>query len=59
MVSADDDMRPYALMEHSPESLDRRRGVPRQAAQGRAERLRAVSRSTSSRRFIDVLGKAG
>ena len=32
MVSADDDMRPYCLMEDSPESLGRRRGLPRQAA---------------------------
>ena len=50
MVSADDDMRPYALMEHSPESLSRGRGLPRPAAQGRRERLHAASRSTSSRR---------
>ena len=39
MVSADDDMRPYTLMEHSPESLDDGRGLPRPAAQGRPERL--------------------
>ena len=41
MVSADDDMRPYALMEDSPESLDDGRGQPRPAAQGRPERLHA------------------
>ena len=41
MVSSDDDMRPYALMEDSPESLRRRRGQPRPAAQGRPGRIRA------------------
>ena len=51
MVSSDDDMRPYALMEHSPESLDDGRGQPRPAAQGRARTATAASRSTSSPRF--------
>ena len=39
MVSADDDMRPFALMEDSPESLDDGRSLPRPAAPGRPERL--------------------
>ena len=50
MVSSDDDMRPYALMEHSPESLGRRRGLPRQAATRPAGTATPASRSTSWRR---------
>jgi len=48
VVSADDDMRPYALMEHSPESLE-----SEEICRGRLhpigrKRLMGASRSTSS-----------
>ena len=56
MVSADDDMRPYTLMEHSPESLD-----PDEVCRGR---LHKVGQNGYSRKsfdiltsFLDVLGK--
>jgi hypothetical protein len=56
MVSADDDMRPYTLMEHSPESLD-----PDEVCRGR---LHKAGRNGYSRKafdiltsFVDVLGK--
>jgi len=56
MVSADDDMRPYALMEHSPESLN-----PDEVCRGR---LHKVGHNGYSRKsfdiltsFLDVLGK--
>jgi hypothetical protein len=56
MVSADDDMRPYALMEHSPESLD-----SDEVCRGR---LRKAGENGYSRKsfdilasFLDVLGK--
>lgn len=56
MVSADDDMRPYTLMEHSPESLD-----PDEICRGR---LHKVGQNGYSRKafdiltsFLDVLGK--
>jgi hypothetical protein len=56
MVSADDDMRPYTLMEHSPESLD-----PDEICRGR---LHNVGHNGYSRKsfdilasFLDVLGK--
>ena len=48
MVSSDDDMRPYALMEDSPESLDRRRGLPRPAAPRPA-------RTATRRKSFDIL----
>jgi hypothetical protein len=56
MVSSDDDMRPYTLMEHSPESLD-----PDEVCRGR---LHKVGENGYSRKsfdiltsFLDVLGK--
>jgi hypothetical protein len=56
MVSADDDMRPYTLMEHSPESLN-----PDEICRGRLHKLghngysrKAFDILTS---FLDVLGK--
>jgi hypothetical protein len=56
MVSADDDMRPYTLMEHSPESLN-----PDEVCRGR---LHKVGHNGYSRKsfdiltsFLDVLGK--
>jgi hypothetical protein len=56
MVSADDDMRPYALMEHSPESLNQD-----EVCRGR---LHKADENGYSRRsfdiltaFLDVLGK--
>jgi hypothetical protein len=56
MVSADDDMRPYTLMEHSPESLE-----PDEVCRGR---LHKVGHNGYSRKsfdiltsFLDVLGK--
>ena len=56
MVSADDDMRPYTLMEHSPESLN-----PDEICRGR---LHKVGHDGYSRKsfdiltsFLDVLGK--
>jgi hypothetical protein len=56
MVSADDDMRPYTLMEHSPESLD-----PDEVCRGR---LHKVGQNGYGRKsfdilssFLDVLGK--
>ena len=56
MVSADDDMRPYTLMEHSPESLN-----PDEVCRGR---LHKVGRNGYGRKsfdiltsFLDVLGK--
>src|ERR1700677_4850712 len=56
MVSADDDMRPYTLMEHSPESLG-----PEEGCRGR---LHKVGHNGYGRKsfdiltsFLDVLGK--
>jgi hypothetical protein len=56
MVSSDDDMRPYALMEHSPESLN-----PDEVCRGR---LHKVGQNGYNRKsfdiiapFLDVLGK--
>ncbi len=56
MVSADDDMRPYTLMEHSPESLE-----PDEVCRGR---LHKVGQNGYGRKsfdilasFLDVLGK--
>ena len=56
MVSADDDMRPYTLMEHSPESLN-----PDEVCRGR---LHKVGQNSYGRKsfdiltsFLDVLGK--
>src|SRR5262245_53228854 len=56
MVSADDDMRPYTLMEHSPESLN-----PDEVCRGR---LHKVGQNGYGRKafdilasFLDVLGK--
>lgn len=56
MVSADDDMRPYTLMEYSPESLD-----PDEVCRGR---LHKVGQNGYTRKsfdilaaFLDVLGK--
>jgi hypothetical protein len=56
LVSADDDMRPYTLMEHSPESLN-----PDEVCRGR---LHKVGHNGYSRKsfdiltsFLDVLGK--
>jgi hypothetical protein len=57
MVSADDDMRPFTLMEHSPESLN-----PDEVCRGR---LHKVGHNGYSRKsfdimtsFLDVLGKS-
>jgi hypothetical protein len=56
MVSADDDMRPYTLMEHSPESLD-----PDEVCRGRLHRAGQNGYSRKSfdilSSFLDVLGK--
>src|SRR5262252_7974427 len=56
LVSADDDMRPYALMEHSPESL----GVD-EACRGKLLRAGENGHSRKSfdilTAFLDVLGK--
>ena len=56
IVSSDDDMRPYALMEHSLESLE-----VDEIAAGACTRpgttTSSTSRSTSSAAFNDVLGK--
>ncbi|HVO23922.1 MAG TPA: hypothetical protein VMW56_09865 [Candidatus Margulisiibacteriota bacterium] len=56
MVSADDDMRPYALMEHSPESLD-----SDEVCRGRLHKLGENGYSRKSfdilTSFLDVLGK--
>jgi hypothetical protein len=56
MISADDDMRPYTLMEHSPESLN-----PDEVCRGR---LHKVGQNGYGRKsfdiltsFLDVLGK--
>lgn len=56
-VSADDDMRPYALMEHSPESLE-----PDEVCHGRLHRAGENGYGRKSfdilTAFRDVLGKA-
>jgi len=56
MVSADDDMRPYTLMEHSPESLN-----PDEVCRGRLHRAGQNGYSRKSfdilTSFLDVLGK--
>jgi hypothetical protein len=56
MVSADDDMRPYALMEHSPESLD-----PDEVSRGRLHKRGENGYSKKSfdilASFLDVLGR--
>ena len=56
MVSADDDMRPYTLMEHSPESLD-----SDEICRGRLHRAGQNGYSRKSfdilTSFLDVLGK--
>jgi hypothetical protein len=56
MVSADDDMRPYTLMEHSPESLD-----PDEVCRGRLYKVGRNGYGRKSfdilRSFLDVLGK--
>jgi hypothetical protein len=56
MVSADDDMRPYTLMEHSPESLD-----SDEVCRGRLHKLGRNGYSRKSfdilTSFLDVLGK--
>ncbi len=56
MVSADDDMRPYTLMEHSPESLN-----PDEVCRGRFHKLGQNGYSRKSfdivASFLDVLGK--
>ena len=56
MVSADDDMRPYALMEDSPESLDRD-----EVCRGRLHKAGQNGYSRKSfdilASFLDVLGK--
>jgi hypothetical protein len=56
MISADDDMRPYALMEHSPESLD-----AEEVCRGRLHRTGQNGYSRKSfdifASFRDVLGK--
>jgi hypothetical protein len=57
MVSADDDMRPYTLMEHSPESLE-----PDEVCRGRLHRRGENGYGRKSfdilTAFSDVLGKA-
>ncbi len=56
MVSADDDMRPYSLMEHSPESLgadEVSRGQPHKAGQNGYTRKSFDILGA----FLDVLGK--
>lgn len=56
MVSADDDMRPYTLMEHSPESLD-----SDEVCRGRLHKLGENGYGRKSfdilTSFLDVLGK--
>jgi hypothetical protein len=56
MVSADDDMRPYTLMEHSPESLE-----PDEVCRGRLHRANENGYGVKSfdilSSFLDVLGK--
>jgi len=56
MVSADDDMRPYTLMEHSPESLD-----SEEVCRGRLHKLGQNGYGRKSfdilTSFLDVLGK--
>lgn len=56
MVSADDDMRPYTLMEHSPESLN-----PDEICRGRLHRAGQNGYGRKSfdilASFLDVLGK--
>jgi hypothetical protein len=56
MVSADDDMRPYTLMEHSPESLE-----PDEVCRGRLHKVGQNGHSPKSfdilASFLDVLGK--
>src|ERR1700722_1732127 len=56
VVSADDDMRPYTLMEHSPESLD-----PEEVCRGRLYKVGRNGYGRKSfdilRSFLDVLGK--
>jgi hypothetical protein len=56
MVSADDDMRPYTLMEHSPESLE-----PDEVCRGRLHKAGENGYSRKSfdilTSFLDVLGK--
>jgi hypothetical protein len=56
LVSADDDMRPYTLMEHSPESLN-----PDEICRGRLHRAGHNGYSRKSfdilTSFLDVLGK--
>ena len=51
MVSADDDMRPFAFDGGQPRVARRRRGEPRQAAQGGPERLHAQVVRHRSPRF--------
>src|SRR5262245_28128526 len=56
MVSSDDDMRPYTLMEHSPESLN-----PDEVCRGRLHKVGENGYSPKSfdilTSFLDVLGK--
>jgi hypothetical protein len=56
VISADDDMRPYTLMEHSPESLN-----PDEVCRGRLHKLGQDGYSRKSfdivASFLDVLGK--
>jgi hypothetical protein len=56
MVSSDDDMRPYSLMEHSPESLN-----PDEVCRGRLHKANENGYSRKSfdilTSFLDVLGK--
>jgi hypothetical protein len=56
IISSDDDMRPYALMEHSPESLNED-----EVARGRLHRVGENGYSRKSfdiiASFLDVLGK--
>ena len=56
LVSADDDMRPYTLMEHSPESLN-----PDEICRGRLHKVGQNGYGRKSfdilRSFLDVLGK--
>jgi hypothetical protein len=56
LVSADDDMRPYTLMEHSPESLN-----PDEVCRGRLHKAGQNGYSRKSfdilTSFLDVLGK--
>ncbi len=56
LISADDDMRPYSLMEHSPESLE-----PDEVCRGRLHRPGENGYGRKSfdivTSFVDVLGK--